>query len=165
MNVLYHAMRRAGSIPAHPRLPIGTANASGTLYQTGNLAPARHESPRAGLARVGYQVSISYLQTKTRKLRENGWETRDFCGNARANVGKALDRGRKHQKSANPLVCKGKKTCDAQDTQGPEEVFEKKSAKENFSEKTGGDRSGCQHLKSCCITHVQAPDPLTFLRP
>ena len=37
---------------------IGTVNAFGTRYQTGNLAPARHESPRAGLTRVGDQVSI-----------------------------------------------------------------------------------------------------------
>ena len=49
MNVLYHAMRRAGSMPAHPRLPIGTVNASGTRYTFGILAPARHESPRAVL--------------------------------------------------------------------------------------------------------------------
>ena len=63
-------MRRAGSMPAHPRLPIGTANAIGTRYQTGNLAPARHESPRAGSARVGVQVSIRYQhQSATNALR------------------------------------------------------------------------------------------------
>ena len=51
-------MRRAGSMPAHLRLPVGTENAIGQRYQTGILAPARHESLRAGLARVGVQSSI-----------------------------------------------------------------------------------------------------------
>ena len=41
MNVLYHAMRRAGSIPAHPRLPIGTVNASGTRYTIPGMDRAR----------------------------------------------------------------------------------------------------------------------------
>ena len=53
-------MRRAGSMPAHPRLPIGTVNASGKRYQIGILAPARHECLRAGLTRVGVQDSLRY---------------------------------------------------------------------------------------------------------
>ena len=58
MNIVYHAMRRAGSMPTHPRLPIGTENAIGSRYQTGILAPTRHECLRAGLTRVGYHNSI-----------------------------------------------------------------------------------------------------------
>ena len=58
-------MRRAGSMPARLRLPVGTENAIGQRYQTGILAPARHESLRAGLARVGVQVSIRYQHQST----------------------------------------------------------------------------------------------------
>ena len=58
MNVLCYAMRRASSMPALPGIPKGTVNAIGIgpVYEIVN--PARYESLRAGLARVGHQYSI-----------------------------------------------------------------------------------------------------------
>ena len=58
MNVLCYAMRRASSMLARPRLPIGTANAIGEIPPYEFVKPARPESLRAGSARVVDQYSI-----------------------------------------------------------------------------------------------------------